>query len=315
MSSTRYRLASVAWVAALLVAACGSAAQPSTLVSTATPQPSAPPTAPPTPSPVPPPIATPAPTPIPTLPAYLDDLAGILAATVGVGNARIAYEIGFEGSSAAPDGTLVSGSGEFAVGETQRARLDMDMSAAGLGKLEVIQDDVIIYMRGDAFKTLVPDGRWIRVDTTSDHPNAVAFSGSLSQQTDPWAALYYLLGATAPPEVLEPGTIDGEAVRHLQLQLDLDTAVERAPAGARDYLVSTGDNLRQQGVAPVFAGDVWVDDADRLRRVAYRFDISPSKGGGQMAMSYDLSDFGAPVRITVPDPKDVVDVETLDLGS
>ena len=311
MSTTRHRLASAAWLAALLVAACGSAAQPSTPAPTATPQPTSPPASPPIPSPIPSPTATP----VPTIPAYLDDLEAIVAATVGVGNARMAYEIGFEGSSAAPDGTLISGSGEFATGETQQARIDMDMSAAGLGKLEVIQDGVIVYMRGDAFKAWDPNGRWIRVDTTSDHPNAAAFSGALSQQTDPWAALYYLLGATAPPEVLETDTIGGEPVRKLRLQLDLDAAVERAPARARDYLLTQADNMRQQGVSPVFEGDVWVDDADRIRRVAYRLDMSTLKGGGQMTMGYDLSDFGVPVRITVPDPKDVVDIETLDLGS
>lgn len=311
MSTTRQRLASVACVAAWLVAACGSAGTPATPAPTTTPQPSARPTAPPTPSPVPPPTATPA----PTVPAYLDDLQGILAATVGVGNARIAYDIGFDGSTAAPDGPLISGAGEFAIGETQQARMDMDMSAAGLGKLEVIQDGVIVYMRGDAFKAWDPKGRWIRVDTTSDHPNAAAFSGTMSQQTDPWAALYYLLGATAPPEVLGPDTIDGEPVRKLRLQLDLDTAVERAPARARDYLLVQADNMRQQGIAPAFEADLWVDDADRIRRVAYRFDMSTLKGGGQMTMGYDLSDFGLPIKITVPDPKDVVDIETLDLGS
>ena len=241
-------------------------------------------------------------------------MAAILAATSGVGGARIAYEIGFEGSSAAPDGTLMSGSGGFTTGETPRARLDMDMSAAGMGMVEVIQDGVIVYVRGDAFKVWDPKGRWIRVDTTSKHPNAVAVSGSLSQQTDPWASLSYLLGATAPPEVLEPETIVGEAVRHLRLQLDFDTAIARAPAGAtRDFLLVQADNMREKGIATEFQGDVWADGADRIRRVLYRFDLGTTLGGGQMLTSYDLSDFGRDVKVVIPDAKDVVDIEDLDL--
>jgi hypothetical protein len=307
MATVRHRLAAacaVAW----LVATCGSAA-PASVEPTSTPSPP-----PPTATPVPTSSPAPTPTPAPTIPAYLDDLGRILAATTGVGSARIDYEIGFEGSSAAPDGPLMSGGGEFVVGDQTLARIDMDMTAAGLGRMEVIQDGDIFWMRSDAFKTLDPEGRWIRVDSTSDHPNAAAFSSSLTQQADPWAAMYYLMGATAPPETLEPDTIDGEPVRHLGLRLHMDAAVERAPADARDYLLVQAENVRQQGIAPVFDAEVWVDNADRIRRVAYRFDMSSLSGGGQMVTSYDLSDLGLEVSIEPPDPADAVDIEDLEFN-
>jgi hypothetical protein len=251
---------------------------------------------------------------VPSPPAYLEDLQAILAATSGVGSARIAYEIGFDGSSAAPDGALMSGTGEFATGVDPRARIDMDMSAAGLGKLDVIQDGDILYMKGDAFKALDPAGRWIRIDITSDHPNAVAFSDSLSQSTDPWASLGLLLGVSEAPTVLASDTIDGDPVRHLRFRTDLDQAVARAPAESRDYLLVQAGDLRQQGIAPAFQTDVWVDDTDRIRRAVYAFDMGALKGGGTMYTSYDLSDFGKDVAVSIPKAEDVIDIEDLELN-
>jgi hypothetical protein len=307
MSTLRCRLVAAACVVGCVLAACGSAAP-----SLNGPSPTAPPS--PAATAAPSPTLVPSPAAVPSLPAYLEDLQALLVATTGVGSARIAYEIGLDGSSAAPDGALMSGTGDFATGDQPLARIDMDMSAAGLGKLNVIQDGDMLYMKGDAFKALDPAGRWIRVDSTSDHPNAVAFSGTLAQQSDPWAAMYYLLGATAAPETLAPDTIDGTSVRHLGFRVDMDAAIERAPADARDYLLVQAENARRQGIAPVFDAEVWADDANRIRRVAYRMDLGAVSGGGQMVMGYEMSDFGVGVDVKPPDPADTVDIEDLQLS-
>lgn len=311
MSTLRHRLVAATCAVSFALAACGSAPPSATVPSATAPSsPSA--TAAPSPTVAPP--AEPTPAASPSLPAYLDDLQAVLAATAGVGSARIAYEIGFDGSTAAPDGALMSGSGEFVTGDEPRARIDMDMSAAGLGRLDVIQNGDIMYMKGDAFKALDPAGRWIRIDTTSDHPNAVAFSTSLSQSTDPWASLGFLLGANDAPTVLASDTIGGDPVRHLRFRADLDQAVERAPAASRDYLLLQAANFRAQGIAPDFQTDVWVDDSGRIHRAVYAFDMSALKGGGTMYVRYDLSDFGKEVAVPIPDAADVVSIEELELN-
>jgi hypothetical protein len=152
------------------------------------------------------------------------------------------------------------------------------------------------------------------VDTTSDHPNAVAVAGSLAGQTDPWAGLYLLLGAIAPPEELGRTANDGVAVRHLRMQVDVDLAVLRAPDSARDYLLAASAGFRDQGLGSEWTTDVWVDDANRIRRAEYRIDFPEIKGGGTMTLVYRAFDFNEVTGLAIPDPKDVVDVEDLVLS-
>ena len=90
--------------------------------------------------------------------------------------------------------------------------------------------------------------------------------------------------------------------------------MERAPAASRDYLLVQAANLRAQGIAPDFQTDVWVDDSGRIRRAEYAFDMSALKGGGTMYVSYDLSDFGKDVAVSIPDVADIVDIEELELN-
>jgi hypothetical protein len=72
----------------------------------------------------------------------------------------------------------MSGSGEFTVGDEVRDHR-MDMTAAGQGRMEAIKVGDIYWM-GASVRAARSQGRWIASDSTSDHPNAMLFSSSLT---------------------------------------------------------------------------------------------------------------------------------------
>lgn len=303
--STRTSAAAVLALAAVL-AACGASATPS-------PAPTTP--APPLPTPTATPLPTPSPTPAqtagPTLVA--SDIRAIIEGTAAIGSARIEFGVGLYGSSSVADGDILTGAGQFGATEPLKARFQMDMSAAGLGLLEMIQDGETILMRGGAFEVWAPDGKWLLVDTSSDHPNVEALGGSVSQ--DPWSALFVLLGATGATELVETSTIDGDAVDHLRFEVDLDLAVDRAPASQRDALLVQVANMRQQAaVGSKVLADLWVDAQDRIRRAEYTLTRAPIVGGGTMQAWYEFSDFGITVELPEIPDDEIVNIEDIDLG-
>ena len=251
-------------------------------------------------------------TPAPTEAGVPTELQAIIGATSRLGSASIDFGVGFRGSSLAGDGDLASGGGNFIAMTPLVGTMEMDMRAAGLGRMELVIDGPVIYMRGGSFKSWAPNGEWIRIDTTSDHPNAQLFTDALAQSSDPWASLSLLLGATGPAETLPATTLDGIEVRHLRFTVDLDLSVERAPASQRDALLIQVADLRSQGIPSEFQADVWVDADDQIRRAQYEFAMPPLAGGGFMVLWYEFSDFGLEFELPNIRKRDIVDIEDVE---
>lgn len=241
------------------------------------------------------------------------EILAAIEATSGLGSARIDFAVGFRDSGAAPDGDLITGGGEFVATTPMRGSMEMDMTGAGLGVMAMVIDGEIYYMRGPSFEAFAPEGKWLKVDSTSTHPNAALFADSVSQQSDPWASLSLLLGATGPAETLEPTTMDGVAVRHLRFDVNLDLSVERAPEDQREALLRQVSDLKTQGIDPDFTAEVWLDDDDLIRRAQYELVMPATAGGGFMVLWYEFSDFGLEVDLPKIRARDVVDIEDVEL--
>jgi hypothetical protein len=304
--TTRTRLLVPVLLLAVLVAACGGPSTPSPAPSSAAP------TARPTPTPT----ATPSPSPTASA-APAADISLVTDAvdkTLGTETARLAMTITFDGGTAIPPGTTFGGNGQVGFGEPRQATLAMDFSALGLGELEMIIDDTIVYLRGAAFASLAPENGWVRIDLESDHPNAAAFQGIASGSNDASLSLYYLYGGTAEPEQVGTATIDKKKTRQFHMPVDLDIALERVPAAIRDALLLNVGEMRDTGVTPQLGSDVWIDDDGLIRRVDYTYNLSSLSGGGTMTAGFHLSKFGEPLELGVPAVADTIDIEDVQLG-
>ena len=151
----------------------------------------------------PPAAAEPTPTPSPMEPGGPDATEGIHAAidaTLAKGTVWINKHWEFSGSSAIPDETTASASGQVGLGETRRmvvgvryAEDPADLEASGIG---VTVDDTRIYARGRRIDTFVPAGEWLVADLSSDDPMAQDLKALVSGQSDPSMSLLHLYGVT-----------------------------------------------------------------------------------------------------------------------
>ncbi len=232
------RTAVPAAVAALTLAACGSAASQGSASTTPTTTAAASSSAPSTTAPDP--------------RAFFDDLE---AAMTEARTARISA-----------DGTLMSGKGVI------------DLGAGALRMTATVE--------GDELTMLVVDGSgWFRepgADTWQALPDGVIDVDVFSPESslDQWRA--------AVVSLEEVGAEPVGGAPHTRYALTIDAA---KAAAAR------GEEL-PDGTPETFDYDVWVDDANHLRRVSFEL--------GTMKQRFDYTRWGDPVDISAPDPDKVV---------
>lgn len=139
----------------------------------------------------------------------------------------------------------------------------------------------------------VPDGAWVRVDTTRLSDGNLIANGA----TDPLRAAELLRGAV---EVTYEGQerFRGVRVRHYSGTGDLREAAraaEHAAHGSAQQLAAAADGFEED----TFAFEVWFDGQGRLRKVRHEFT--------EVAVTSvtTLYDFGVPVTVVMPDPEDI----------
>jgi hypothetical protein len=256
-------------------------------------------------------VATQAPTssPSPSEPQAAADLIAAVEATLEQGTVRLEQTIEFQDSAVIPDGTTASAQGQASLGPPQQLRLRADFSALGVGKMVMIRDDTLLYMRGSAFEPLSGEDRWLLVDIESEHPAAIQFRSLASGQNDMSMALYYLYGATGDVEATAGEQIAGQPTTRYEMELDLEAAREVIPASQADALEDVIASLRVGGIERQLDGVAWVGEDGFIHRVQYTYRLGSAAGGGNMLTVIDFAEFGAPLDLQIPRDRDVVWIE------
>ncbi len=117
----------------------------------------------------------------------------------------------------------------------------------------------------------------------------------------PLQALQILNGAQGGDdiEIVGDEDIDGVAVTHYRVVVDLQAALDSLDGDARRALQDAIDRLGLDQLSV----DVWLDDNGVVRRLVSDF---PLPNGDTVTLRLDLSDFGEPVRIRIPRPREVL---------
>ncbi|HEX5567606.1 MAG TPA: hypothetical protein VFY14_11885 [Streptomyces sp.] len=226
----------------------------------------------------------------------------------GTSRARTAVEMNSGGTR-----VTIRGAGVFDYGErVGRLRLVLPDEATGEGARRPIVELVTpgaLYMRNRGAG--VPDGTWVRVDTTTLPDGNLVTGGA----TDPISAAELLRGARSVSFRGEE-RLYGETVRHYRGTADLTVAARLAEPRWRGQLTAAAEGLIHRAVP----FEAYVDERGRLRKVRYRFAF-PHPGGGAPAggrggeatvgptvsvvSTTVLHDFGVPVRVGLPGPGDI----------
>ncbi|UXI79506.1 hypothetical protein N6Q81_16430, partial [Streptomyces vinaceusdrappus] len=144
----------------------------------------------------------------------------------------------------------------------------------------------------------VPDDKWVRVETASLSDGNLVTGGA----TDPFAAAEVLRG-TRTATYVGRTEVGGAEVRHYRGTADLARAARGASEDNREALAAAADGFATAEVP----FDAYVDDEGRVRKVRHRFSFVNGRDEGtvDVASTTLLYDFGAAVRVRLPDDADI----------
>jgi hypothetical protein len=222
-----------------------------------------------------------------------DLVADAPAAVDAEGTAHLAMtvEVSGEGTDLTVEGTggvdFATGAGWFAV----------DL----LGQqVEMRSDATTLYVRRAG------DEGWVAV-----RADEAAESGALdavgSGPSEAGAFVDLLRGDAGAIEDLGEEEIDGEPVRHLRVEMDLDSAIAAADASHRAPLEELGALAPDDGDLPF---EVWIDE----RNLPVRQRLEGRLQGVGLVVTVDLTDWGVPLVVGIPPEGEVRDVAPEELA-
>ena len=235
------------------------------------------------------------------------------SATRRTGSARMTMDITMPSS----EGTLqMHGRGAYAFNGHVAGELHLDMNAAGTS---LTMDERIIgttiYMRSPMLTRQIPGAKpWLKFDLAKlGKRMGVNFGAILnsSSTSDPTQSLTYLQAASSSIQNLGTQQIGGVTTTHyhaiVNMRKVMNLLAARAPAGQRAAVRSSYQHVIDQTGITTYPMDVWVDDQGLVRQMHMQMPVATS-GGENMDMTMQLSDFGAPVKVSPPPASQVTDL-------
>jgi hypothetical protein len=229
-------------------------------------------------------------------------------ATQGARSARVTFTATLEGGAA--EGTF-TGEGAFT---ERRGRMTMDLSglggggAFGSGKLEVIFDRLVVYLRfpPEVVQGLPGARAWLKIDLAAlGAQQGIDFEQLLQlNQSDPTEALVYLRAAGSDFREVGTERVRGAETTRYRGTIDLRKVAAQAPAQAR----KSYERVIELSGKTELPMDVWIDEEGLARRIRFEQRLP---NGAALKMTQELYDFGADVDVELPPADQVTDLTEL----
>jgi hypothetical protein len=237
----------------------------------------------------------------------LESVAQAASRTESAGSSRMALVMSMEA-----DGKRFEVFAEGAF-DYKRARGWMDMDLGALGALGAGPD------LGGPVRMLVEGNTvWMRVPPsmlpqTGGKPWARMSAGSSTlgagtQQPDPSSMLDSLRGVTDSLEKKGRVSVRGVPTTHYHAKLDMAKAFGEVPAAEREQAEAM---LKLFGGSVDVPVDVYIDDADRIRRMELKYEFNLFDQRMAIELKMELFDFGTRVVFTRPSETQIADVSSL----
>lgn len=230
-------------------------------------------------------------------------LAGASAATVAGKTAKIGLR---ESVSVAGKSVQITGSGALDfVHKSSEVTLALP---AGVGSVQVrvLGSTVYVMVPSQARAKLPGHTPWVSVNLRQASPAQLGSTfGMQGGSENPAQILGYLQDVTSSVTTVGTATVGGVSTTHVRAVIDLGKVAASQGGQSRHALQA----LRATNV-PV---DVYLDGQDRVRRIMLTLAVAAATGGqgGTVALTLNLSDFGAPVPISAPPAAQTTDITGL----
>jgi hypothetical protein len=235
----------------------------------------------------------------------LESVAQAASRTESAGSSRMALVMSMEANGQQFE-VVAEGAFDY---KRSRGWMDMDLGdlAAMGGGAPALGGPVRMLIEGNTVWMRVPPSMrsqtggkpWARMSGGS------AALGAGMQQPDPSSMLDSLRGVSDSLEKRGRVSVRGVATTHYHAKLDMAKAFGEVPAAEREQAEAM---LKLFGGSVDVPVDVYIDDADRIRRMelAYEFDLMGQKMAIEMKM--ELFDFGSRVAFERPPAHQVTEM-------
>jgi hypothetical protein len=243
-------------------------------------------------------------------------IAESAAATADAGTARAAYTMRITGVTGASGGITARGTGvvDFASRSTA-LRLHMTVPQAGM-TVDMSERVVgtTIYMHSPLLSGATGKP-WIKLDLQKlGKSQGLDMGASMSSGgNDPAEMLAYLNAASDSIERVGMEDIRGTETTHYHVVVDLLKIANTVPASHRAAVRRTFRREVELVGSHTIPIDVWIDSQGLVRREHFDISIHPPTESAPvgMQMTIDFFDFGAPVHVVPPPPRQVADFADL----
>jgi hypothetical protein len=228
--------------------------------------------------------------------------------TEAAGGAEVVFSMRME-SPALPEPLVMNGSG-VEDASNRRARLTFD--SAAMGNMEVVSDDLTMYVRSDLLGAALGGKEWMKIDmkrAMSSMGLDLGGSGQFGQS----ASEQLRMLRTVSGDVSEKGheQVAGTETTHYSATVDLRRYPDVMPEDQRDAARQGVERLIELTGQSEFPMDVWIDGDERVRRMTWKQSIRQGPVDMKMDVTAEYVRFGVPVDIDPPDDGDVFDATDL----
>ena len=238
--------------------------------------------------------------------------SGLLAAAVrnteAAGGAEVTFSMRME-SSALPQPVEMSGSG---VEDARNRRSHMTFESPLAGTMEVVSEDLSVYMRSEMFRAALGGKEWMKIDmrrALSSFGLDIGGSGQFGQSASEQLRMLRAVSGDVKDEGQEQ--VAGTETTHYSATVDMRSYPDVMPEDQREAARKGVERLIELTGESEIPMDVWIDGDERVRRMRWQQSMRQGSMDMKMDITAEYVRFGVPVDIDVPDDDEVFDVGDL----
>jgi hypothetical protein len=237
----------------------------------------------------------------------LESVAHAATQTESAGSSRLAMVVSMEMEGKRAE-LVAEGAFDY---KRSRGWMDLDLDALGAfgdgpslgGAVRILVEGNTVWMRVPPSMRAATGGKpWAKT---------TAGSGALGagvQQPDPSAMLDSLRGLSDSLEKKGRVSVRGVSTTHYRAEVDMAKALAEAPAAERANAEAA---LKLLGAVDDIPVDLYIDDANRIRRMEMEYEFEVVGRSMAMEMKLELFDFGTPVTFERPASDQVAEAPRL----
>jgi hypothetical protein len=228
--------------------------------------------------------------------------------TEAAGGAEIVFSMRMEAPGMS-EPLEMSGNG---VEDASKRRGHFTFESPMTGSMEVVSDDMTVYMRSDLFAAALGGKDWMKLDLRRAMSSFGLDLGNSGQFGQSAAEQLRMLRAVSG-DVSEEGhdQVAGTDTTHYSATVDLRRYPDVMPEEQRDAARKGVERLIEMTGQSEIPMDVWIDGDQRVRRMTWNQSIRQGSTEMKMEVSAEYVRFGVPVDVQVPDEADVFDATDL----